>query len=237
MLKSFRYTAIRRLALLGAALLTIGACDDDDDDPTGPGATAQLRVMHASPNAPNVDVLVDNETVLTNVAYRAVSPFDDVAAGSRRIRVRATGTTTAVIDENVDFVAGNSYTVLAAGLLTTIEPVVALDNLEAPPSGQMKLRVIHAAPTAGSVDVYVTAPGTSLVQSTPVLSNVAFRAISAYLTVDPGTYQIRVTAAGTTSLVIDTPLTVAAGQIRTIVATEAVGSGTPLAAVVLVDLN
>ena len=48
-------TSALALALLGA--LALGACDDDE--PTSPSTTAQLRVVHASPNAPNVDVLVD----------------------------------------------------------------------------------------------------------------------------------------------------------------------------------
>ncbi len=231
------FTAIRKLALVGVAVLGLAACDDDDDV-TAPVATAQVRVVHASPNAPNVDVLVDDAApALTNVPFRAFSPFLDVPSGSRRLRVRATGTTTTVIDANVDLTTGSAYTVLATGLLAGIQPLVLTDDLTLPAAGQVKVRVVHGAPAAAGVDVYVTAPGASLATSTPVLTNVPFRGASGYLTIPAGQYQIRVTPTGTTTVAIDATVTFTAGQIRTIVATDAVGGGAPLAPVVLTDRN
>lgn len=229
------FRSIRTLAALALASSALVACSDDDT--TGPAQVAQVRVVHASPDAPNVDVLVDDATALTNVAFRAASGFLEVDAGSRRLRVRATGTTTTVIDATVPFANGGAYTVLATGLLADITPVVAEDNLTDPPAGQVKLRVIHAAPAAAGVDVYATAPGADINTATPVLTNVAFRAVSDYLKVPAGTYQIRVTPTGTKTVAIDAELTLAAGQIRTVVAKDAVGGGAPLAPIVLNDKN
>ena len=48
--------------LLAAAVLT-GACSDDDN--TGPEGEARIRVVHASPDAPDVDVLLDEAEVLS----------------------------------------------------------------------------------------------------------------------------------------------------------------------------
>jgi len=127
--------------------------------------------------------------------------------------------------------------VLATGLLADIPPVVAQDNLTDPAAGQVKLRVIHAAPAAAGVDVYATAPGADINTATPVLTNVAFRAVSDYLVVPAGTYQIRVTPTGTKTVAIDAELALGAGQIRTVVATDAPGGGAPLAPVVLNDKN
>ena len=228
------YTAIRKLALVGVAVLGLTACSDDDDA-TGPVATGDVRIVHASPNAPAVDVLVDDAYALTGVAYRGASMFIPVEAGSRRVRVRATGTSTTVIDAEVPITQGESYTILATGLLAGIQPLVAENDLTAPAAGQVKVRVIHAAPAAAGVDVYVTAPGAPL--TGPVLTNVPFRAVSNYLSVPAGTYQIRVTPTGTTTVAIDATVTFTAGQIRTIVATDAPGGGAPLAPVVLAELN
>lgn len=229
------FASIRKLALVGVALVGLAACSDDD--PTSPEPTAQLRVVHASPDAPNVDVLVDAATPLTNVPFRAFSPFLDVEAGERRIRVRAAGTATTVIDANVDLAADRPYTVIATGLVAGIQPLVLEDDLTAPAAGQVKVRVVHAAPAAAGVDVYVTAPGADLATATPVLTNVPFRGFSGYLTIPAGEYQIRVTGTGTTTVAIDATVTFTAGQIRTIVATDAPGGGGPLAPVVLTDLN
>lgn len=224
---------IRSVMVAAVALAGVAACDDS----TSPLQTAAVRVVHASPDAPNVDVLVDEGVALPNVAYRAASGFLEVPSGTRRLRVRATGTTTTVIDANVPLTTGASYTVLATGELADIEPVVAEDNLTAPAAGQVKLRVIHAAPAAAGVDVYATAPGADINAATPVLTNVPFRAVSGYLSVPAGTYQIRVTPTGTKTVAIDAELTLAAGQIRTVVATDAPGGGAPLAPVVLNDRN
>lgn len=230
------HSLFRSVMVAGVAVLGLAACSDDDDT-TAPQQVAQVRVVHASPDAPNVDVLVDEGVALTNVAYGAASGFLEVPAGTRRLRVRATGGTAAVIDANVPFASAASYTVLATGLLADIQPVVATDNLTDPASGQVKLRVIHAAAGVAGVDVYATAPDADINTATPVLTNVAFRAVSDYLTVPAGTYQLRVTPTGTKTVAIDATVTLAAGQIRTIVARTAVGGGAPLSAIVLSDKN
>lgn len=227
--------SLRTLTLAGFALLSLAACSDDDS--TGATATARVRVVHASPNAPAVDVLVDDATALSSVPYRASSDFLSVNAGLRRLRVRAAGTTTTVIDATVSLAAQESYTVLATGLLAGIQPLVVIDTLTAPAAGQVKVRVIHGAPAAAGVDVYVTAPGANIATATPVLTNVPFRGVSNYLTVPAGQYQIRVTPTGTTTVAIDATVTFTAGQIRTIVATDAPGGGAPLAPIVLADRN
>lgn len=225
------------LALL-ATLASAVACGDDDDDPTGPAASTQLRVVHASPDAPNVDVLVDGGAVLTNIPYKTGSSYQAVQPGSRNIRVRATGTSTVVIDQTAQIAAGSSYTVIAAGRLASISPIILQDDLTAPAAGNAKVRLVHASPSAGNVDIYVTAPTADLAAATPVAANVAFRVASAYLAVPAGTYRVRVTPAGSKTVAIDVnSLAVAAGQIRTAIAVDAPGGGAPLGALLLTDAN
>ena len=59
---------IRSLAVLAIASSAMVACSDDDG--TGPVATASLRVVHASPDAPNVDVLVDGASIVDVPPHR-----------------------------------------------------------------------------------------------------------------------------------------------------------------------
>jgi hypothetical protein len=226
------------LALALLATFALAACDDDDDDVTGPVTTAQLRVVHASPDAPNVDVLVDNAPVLTNVAYKAASSYLEVPSGSRNLKVRASGTSTVVIDQNGTLAQGAFYTVLATGRVASIAPVVLTDDQTSPASGNIRLRLVHAAPTAGNVDIYVTAPTADIATATPTLTNVAFRAASNYLEVPAGTYRVRITPAGTKTVAIDANnVALAAGQVRTAVAVDAAGGGAPLGAILLADKN
>ena len=230
-----RKTALA-LALLATA--TVAACDDDDDDVTGPGTTASVRVVHASPDAPNVDVLVDNTAALTNVAYKVASNYLAVPSGSRNLKVRATGTSTVVIDQTATLNQGAFYTVLATGRVASIAPVVLTDDQTSPASGNIRLRLVHASPTAGNVDIYVTTPTADLATAAATLSNVAFRASSSYLEVPAGTYRVRITPAGTKTVAIDVNnVALTAGQVRTAVAVDAVGGGAPLGAILLADKN
>ena len=224
---------------IGVALLaSVALAGCDDDEPNAPAATAQLRVVHASPDAPNVDVLVDGAVALSNVPYKASSSYLAVPSGSRNLRVRATGTTTVVINANAPITAGEAYTVLATGSLAGIQPLVLEDDLTLPAAGNIRLRLVHAAPAAGNVDIYVTAPGADIATATPTLTGVPFRGFSDYLEVPAGTYRVRITPAGTKTVAIDVNnVALAAGQVRTAVAVDAPGGGAPLGAILLADRN
>ena len=233
-----RRMMITRQGIALALLFSSAAAACSDDDPTGPVSTAQLRVVHASPDAPNVDVLVDGAVALADVPYRTASPYLEVPAGARNLRVRPTGTTTVVIDADADLSAARAYTVLATGRADALEPLVLEDDLAAPAAGNVKVRLVHASPSAGNVDIYVTAPSADLASTSPTLANVPFRAASAYLEVPAGTYRVRITPAATKTVAIDVnDLSLTAGQIRTAVAVDAPGGGTPLGAILLADRN
>ncbi|HEX8924858.1 MAG TPA: DUF4397 domain-containing protein [Terriglobales bacterium] len=214
---------------LSLVLFTVG-CGDDP--------TARLRVVHASPDAPSVDVFVNGSSVLQNVAYETASSYLKVKAGTDKIEVKPTGSNTAVISASPDLMSKKDYTVLAVNYVSSIEPLLLTDDNTPPASGNVKVRIVHAAPSAPAVDVYVTAPGADLLTATPVLTNVSFKGISSYLSVPAGSYEVRVTVAGTKTVAIDSgSVSLAAGQIRTAVALDAPGGGAPFSAIVLPDLN
>src|SRR4028118_1265393 len=52
---------------------------------------AQVRVAHLAPDAPNVDVYVNGEPVLTDVPYTTVSDYLSLPAGTPQATVYATG--------------------------------------------------------------------------------------------------------------------------------------------------
>ena len=171
---------LKLLTLLLAATALTAACDDDDDN-TGPEGEARIRVVHASPDAPEVDVLLDDTEVLSDVPYLVASGYLETSAGDHNLKVNAAGPTTTVIDADATLVDGTDYTVIASGLVAEIEPIVLEDDNSAPAAGNVRVRAIHGAPSAPAVDVYVTAPEADLDAATPVLTNVAFGAVAPYL--------------------------------------------------------
>jgi hypothetical protein len=228
---------LKLLTLLLAATALTAACDDDDDN-TGPEGESRVRVVHASPDAPNVDVLLDDNEVLSDVPYLDASDYLEASAGGHNVKVNAAGTATTVIDADVTLADGADYTVIASGLAAEITPIVLLDDNSTPAAGNARVRAIHGAPGAPAVDVYVTAPGADIETALPVLTGVEFGDVADYLEVPAGDYQVRVTPAGTKVLAIDSGmLTLESGDVRTAIAVDAPGGGAPFDLLVLADLN
>jgi hypothetical protein len=217
-------------SLLGvAALLAAAGCG-------GGGDQGKLRVMNASPNETGLDVLVDGKSVATGIAYGNNSDYISVDSGSRHVQIEASGTTTILIDQNVSVASTGETTVLATNLAADISALVLIDDATAPATGDSSLRVVNASPTLGSVDVYVVAPGADLVASTPVIRNLAFNAATDYQTLTAGSFEVVMTAPGTTIPLLDTgALNLTSGQNRTVVSMDGVSGG--FTATVLSDLN
>jgi Domain of unknown function (DUF4397) len=190
---------------------------------------AKLRAVHASPNAPNVDILLDNTVVAPNVPFKAVFGFADVPSGARNVKVNAAGTSTTVINVTPTLAAGRAYTAYAVGFLANIEALLAEDNLTPPAAGSVKIRVIHGSPDAPNVDV--------LANDNRVLTNVPFKGISDYLTVPAGSYTFKVNVTGTTTTATQATVNLAGGRVYTALAigSAAANATNPIAIQLLTD--
>lgn len=117
-----------RLWHLPKSCSRVGSLEDDLTPATGDNA--KIRVIHAAPDAPNVDVLA-NDTILQpleNVPYFTASSYLTVPAGSYDLKVNITATPTTVIDLPATALnAGSIYTVIATDVLPaplTAVPIV-----------------------------------------------------------------------------------------------------------------
>lgn len=203
---------------------------------------ARLRIVHASPDAPAVDIYVNGGKVLENLPFREYSEYLSLPVGTYNVEIKVTGTDTVVKQLSVPLEAGKDYTALAVGYVGGGQPGFDVMGLEddntAPEDGRVKIRVAHTAPGAPPVDVYVTTPFETLMGKEPVLTNVPFKAASGYLSVPIGMYQARVAVAGTKTIAIDSHRLVTwGGMIRTIIAVDNKGGGAPFDLILLPDRN
>jgi hypothetical protein len=182
------------LSILFSLLLvvTLVGCDSDDDGGDDPAATAQVRFVHASPNAGPVNVLVDGEEVASDFAFRGsstnpfpnVSPYVEVPIDvDADIEVQtADGSSVFTVNaDQVNLEENVRYTVLAAGAVGVgggPEPILLEDRFQNLSSGQIGLRLVHGSKgvqsQVGPVDVYLTPPNTDLSQETPLISDFEF---------------------------------------------------------------
>lgn len=203
---------------------------------------SRFRVVHASADAPNVDVLVDNSLLpsLTNVPFGVGSAYLNVPPNTYNVKVAATGSKAPVIEANLLLETGVDYTIAAINPLASIKPLVLVDDNSAPAVGSAKLRLVHASPSAGLVDIYLTAPGVDISNTSfnPNISNVAFEANTGYLELAAGNYQVRIALAGTKTVAIDTgTLALASGQIRTAFAVDPAPGSAAFGVILLPDAN
>lgn len=220
--------AVLTVLSMASLALGLGACGDSNND------EARVRVFHASPDAPNVDVLIDGGRVLENVPYAAASDFLGVDAGDRRVQVNVTGTDISAIDTHAVFTEDTDYMIVAADKVARITALVFTADRTTPEAGSARVRVLHAAASAPVVDVYVTAPDAGIANAQPTLSRVPFKAISDYLTVPAGTYDVFVTVAGTKNIAIQAKgLALADQLVATVAALDKKGGGAPFSLEVL----
>lgn len=192
-----------------SSLILFSSCSKDEDEP----GTAKVLVTHASPNAPGVDLLVDNNKVNTQaLTFPNNTGYLEVNSGRRNIKVNASGTSTTVINADLDLVEGRNYSVFAANTLTSIEAVVLEDNLTAPAAGKAHVRVVHLSPDAPAVNIGVQGLATNL------FTNLAFKSGTAFTPVDAGTYTLEVKLASNNAVVLTVPATLTAGKIYTVFA-------------------
>jgi Domain of unknown function (DUF4397) len=180
----------------------------------------KVRVMHASPDAPPVDVYVGGNKVLSNVPFFTTSGYLSLPDGVYQVAVTPAGESTdvSVLVGDLTVSGGTTVTLAAVNTLENIEVVLYEDEL-APVAGQARVKVIHASPDAVAVDVKLA--GTS----TAVVSNAPFKA-SATLTVPAGSYAFDITPAGSSTVAFTTDsLKFEAGWTYTLVATGEIDEG------------
>ena len=170
-----RLLALSALALASTAVMAapFAAAQQTGSD------MAMVRVVHASPDAPAVDVWVDGQPAIRSLAFGQFTGHTPLPAGSHRVRVTPAGTeaSSAVIDATLDLAAGKAYTVMAVGRVAEIKPLVLEDDRMAP-SGS-RARFVHASPDAPAVDIAVAG-------GPVVISNAAFGDNSGYIEVPTG---------------------------------------------------
>jgi len=202
---------------------------------------AEFRVVHHSPDAPPVDIVIDDNfaaPLLESVPYPAFSDFFAVPPGTYNAKVTAASNPGAiVIDADLDLTAGKRYSIYAVDYLARIAPYVIEDDFRSVAT-EAKVRIVHLAPGAGLVDVYVTAPGGDIMEAAPAFAGVDFRDESGYVGLAGGSYDVTVTPAGAkTAAIGPMQIDVVDGGVYTAIARDAVGGGAPFGVTVIDELN
>jgi hypothetical protein len=193
---------LRTFVLLGCA--TIAACGEGSGLVAIAGSADAATVQFVNASASPLDLAVGGTLPTANAN---VAPGSRVACFSLPdptvpgLSVRLAGTTTDVSGFAPTFSRGGRFTIVAfPGPSGTIQ-LVNVPTTSAPAAGRSALRIFNGSLGLGSVDVYVTVPGTAL--GTPTATGLGVGAVTAALDVNTGIVQVRLTDTGTTTVVFD----------------------------------
>jgi hypothetical protein len=189
-------------------------------------ADARVSVAHFAPFAEDIEntsvsVALNGTVALENVKFKDFTDYISLPAGEYVVDIIPTGgdavaiTATYMLEDNKD------YTVYASGniLLQDLALFALADDNTAPAAGNIKVRVVHAAPfgaTPESTEVSIRTAGGDLVGG---LTGVPYGVSSGYLEIPEGAYDLKVASNnGQTNYIDPLEVDLASGTIVTLFA-------------------
>lgn len=191
---------------------------------------AYVRVLHAVPDAPNVDVYANDKMIARNLAFGENTPYTPVSAGSYEISLYVAGTKDSPVLANRLVIGNNNIlTVAAVGTLDTIGFLSIHDSNMPMESDMAMVRFSHLSPNAPAVDI-------TLPNGTILFRNVSYKNLTPYISVPPRNYTLQVRAAGTPNVVLTVPnVNLEQNKMYTVYAVGLVGEDPELEALLLLD--
>lgn len=217
------------LTLVSASILTMG-CGGIVDVP----ASVQLRGINAIANLPAATIGASGAPLLAAGAYTASGSYITFNSNPAMGFVLLNGgiqVTTATFDTTTS----SHFTAYASNTLATPHITLIPDDLSTPTAGDGRIKVVNLAPASPAVDVYITLPNADISAASPTLSNVTLETAQTTV-VAANTLQVRVTSAGSKTVLVDFPFgALAAGDIKTLMVLDNAGGGVPEQVVALND--
>ena len=191
-----------------------------------------IRLLHASPGAPAVDVYANNSLIARNLAYRGFTEYMQILPGRYHVVIFPTGTTgPALVDTEVEVPFKSIITAAVIGIAPNVgikaffEPVLQI------PQGMLYLRFSNLVPDSPELDL-------ALSNGTMLFEGVSYGAATNYIAVYPGDYTFTLQQSGTGRRLLYVPnIHLLPGRFYTVYAVGQVAGNTPLQVLIPLDGN
>lgn len=215
--------ATKTLAILTAGFL-LTSCEKDgvteNYNPTTSGA--HIKMIHAAQEAPMSNMYLNNDKItalaptstgiVTGLSYAGTAVFPStlgyatVPAGNYNLQIIDTASTKGSADvistANAALTEGASYSAFLIGKAGAFETLVVEDKLPAPNNTIAYIRFVNVmvdAPANFDVKAVRKATVNTPEVVTVIGENVAYKGNTAYVAIEPGTYDFPIYAAGSTT--------------------------------------
>ena len=191
---------------------------------------SHIRVLHASPNSPAVDVYANGNLLISDLAYMEISPYLPVASANYTITVFPSGeTANPVIDTEVFIPENTIFNLAAVGELPDVSLFPIPEPATVPTSGRACVRFVHLSPNAPAVDI-------TLADGSEVFTDIEYLEATDYVCVPSQTYTFQVTPTGSDDIVLTIPnVQLSSNNVYTIYAVGLVGETPTLEALLVTE--
>lgn len=133
------------------------------------GEEAQVRLVNATSNYSGLDVVVDDETIISSIAIGSSSAYSKVADGDVSFELRSSGSSSTVASTSASIASDEHRTLLAYVTDGSLQVVSIGEDEDAPDEGKARLKVLNAASgELASIDVYLVDKDCSALSDTDV---------------------------------------------------------------------
>lgn len=140
------------LFALLATVVVLSGCNDDNEGEPVPLDAAYVSLYNASPDAPDLNIIVDNRRINTYpFEYTDYTGYQRFFTGERSLEFGPYGADNVVADTTVTFEASKAYSIFVVDEYTDLDLLVLEDNADTPESGMAMVRFINLAPDASTL--------------------------------------------------------------------------------------
>ncbi|MDQ0255190.1 hypothetical protein J2S74_002572 [Evansella vedderi] len=158
-----------------------------------------IRLLHASPDAPNVDVYFKKENIFSEIPFKEISEYVNMPAGSYKIKVFPEGADPKkekpIIKEKLKLKDNQFYTLAILGQQEEFELLTLTDTVQ-PNKDSSHIRFVHLSPDTSAVDI---------VTDEPVVQNLTYTQASDYVELQPSTQDIKINVARQETTIYEIP--------------------------------
>ena len=148
----FNWGKLGMTMCFAALVLVMSACLDDDDPQNQVAPVAYVAIYHASPNAPELDVIVDERPV-NRLEFTDYTGYLNFYTGQRNFKINPFNASNSLVDTTITFRDGAFYSLFIVNNLPNVEALAVRDSASAPSEGKAKVRFINLSPDAGSLQI------------------------------------------------------------------------------------
>lgn len=155
-----------------------------------PKVITKARFLHATPNAPSVDIYINDKLLFSNISFGKITKYFVLPLGKAEIKVYATGNNETPLYTKITEVPPNGfYTIALAPNNNELYSFVLKDSTNVGSISSGFLRFINISPNAPLLTL-------SLPNDIKLFSSVEYLETTGYYSTSPGIYNFKVEFSG-----------------------------------------